>query len=262
MKLGRKERTATITKGDEHDDSPDLSGNGAATDARSRRARGRDAEASPRRGRRAVRCAAGSARLRVPRTTLLRHWSCRRTRASGSARPSSTMGALNERELILVLAELLHMPVVDLRRHNPDPELLSLIPEQVVREHMAMPIRLDDDGLQVAVSDQPSVAVRALLDGVDAAPDPLRARARSPTSSGPSTAATEPSAASTPSSRPSRRSRAIVGEGHRNRRDRGRRRRRANRAGRHPHPDPGQARPRLRRAHRAVPGRRAGALPH
>ena len=40
-----------------------------------------------------------------------------------------------------------------------------------------MPIRLDDDGLQVAVSDQPSVAVRALLDAVDAAPDPLRARA-------------------------------------------------------------------------------------
>ena len=28
---------------------------------------------------------------------------------------------------------------------------------------MAMPIRLDDDGLQVAVSDQPSVAARALL---------------------------------------------------------------------------------------------------
>ena len=67
------------------------------------------------------------------------------------------MGALNERELILVLADLLHMPVVDLRRDNPEPEALALIPEQVVREHMAMPIRLDDDGLQVAVSDQPSV---------------------------------------------------------------------------------------------------------
>ena len=35
------------------------------------------------------------------------------------------MGALNERELILVLADLLHMPVVDLRRDNPDPELLA-----------------------------------------------------------------------------------------------------------------------------------------
>ena len=45
-------------------------------------------------------------------------------------------------------------------------------------------------------------------------------------------------------------------------RDRGRRRRRAHRAGRHPHPDPGQAGPRLGRAHRAVPGRRQGSLPH
>ena len=62
-----------------------------------------------------------------------------------------------------MLAELLHMPAVDLRRENPDPDSVALIPEEVVREHMAMPIRLDDDGLQVAVSDQPSVAVRALL---------------------------------------------------------------------------------------------------
>ena len=63
----------------------------------------------------------------------------------------------------MVLADLLHMPVVDLRRDNPEPDVLALIPEQVVRQHMAMPIRLDDDGLHVAVSDQPSVAVRALL---------------------------------------------------------------------------------------------------
>jgi type IV pilus assembly protein PilB len=73
------------------------------------------------------------------------------------------MGALNERELTLFLADLLHMQVVDLRRDNPQPDVMKLIPEQVVREHMAMPIRLDDDGLQVAVSDQPSVGVRALL---------------------------------------------------------------------------------------------------
>ena len=50
------------------------------------------------------------------------------------------------------------MPVVDLRRDNPQPDALALIPEEVVREHMAMPIKLDDDGLHVAVADQPSVA--------------------------------------------------------------------------------------------------------
>ena len=73
------------------------------------------------------------------------------------------MGALNPRELTLFLADLLHMPVVDLRRHNPEPDALALIPEDIVREHMAVPVTLDDDGLQVAVSDQPSVGVRALL---------------------------------------------------------------------------------------------------
>ena len=55
------------------------------------------------------------------------------------------------------------MPVVDLRRHNPEPDALELIPEDMVRTHMAVPVTLDDDGLQVAVPDQPSVAVRALL---------------------------------------------------------------------------------------------------
>jgi type IV pilus assembly protein PilB len=73
------------------------------------------------------------------------------------------MGALNPRELTLVLADLLHMPVVDLRRHNPEPDALALIPEDIVRKHMAVPVTLDDDGLQVAVPDQPSVSVRALL---------------------------------------------------------------------------------------------------
>jgi type IV pilus assembly protein PilB len=73
------------------------------------------------------------------------------------------MGAMNERELTLFLADLLHMQVVDLRRNNPQPDVLSLVPESIAREHMAMPIQLDDDGLQVAVADQPSVSVRALL---------------------------------------------------------------------------------------------------
>ncbi len=73
------------------------------------------------------------------------------------------MGAMNQRELTLFLADLLHMPVVDLRRDNPQPEALALIPEEIVREHMAVPIKLDDDGLLVAVPDQPSVSVRALL---------------------------------------------------------------------------------------------------
>ncbi len=41
------------------------------------------------------------------------------------------MGAMNERELTLFLADLLHMPVVDLRRDNPQPDVLALIPERL-----------------------------------------------------------------------------------------------------------------------------------
>jgi type IV pilus assembly protein PilB len=74
-----------------------------------------------------------------------------------------TMGALTQVELTLFLADLLQMQVIDLRRHNPEPEALALIPEAIVREHMAMPIHLGEHGLEVAVSDQPSVTTRALL---------------------------------------------------------------------------------------------------
>jgi type IV pilus assembly protein PilB len=42
------------------------------------------------------------------------------------------------------------------------------VPEEIVRSHMAMPIRLDDDGLQIAVADLPSEEARTtLLQSVD-----------------------------------------------------------------------------------------------
>jgi type IV pilus assembly protein PilB len=82
------------------------------------------------------------------------------------------MGVLNQRDLVLVLADLFHMPFVDLRRDNPEPATLALLPEQVVRQHLAMPFRLDDDGLQVAVADQPSVSARAEL--VQSTQHPIR----------------------------------------------------------------------------------------
>lgn len=73
------------------------------------------------------------------------------------------MGVLNERDLTEFLGELLQMPVVDLRRDNPEPDVLALIPEQIVRAHKVVPIRLDYDGLQVAVADRPSSEIRSLI---------------------------------------------------------------------------------------------------
>jgi type IV pilus assembly protein PilB len=163
MKLGRKERTTTITKGDEHEDSPGLNGGDGATDL------GVDAPDNAPVAR--PRHAAGGepfGALLVRRGFVSEDDVAQAliVQTDSGKRLGETlveMGALNERELILVLADLLHMQVVDLRRHNPDPDSLKLVPERVVRQHMAMPVRLDDDGLQVAVSDQPSVTVRALL---------------------------------------------------------------------------------------------------
>ena len=74
------------------------------------------------------------------------------------------MGALNDRDLALALGELLNMSVVDLRRDNPEPDALALVAEEIVREHLVIPIKLNDDGLQVAVADQPSTELHASLE--------------------------------------------------------------------------------------------------
>jgi type IV pilus assembly protein PilB len=75
-----------------------------------------------------------------------------------------SMGVLNERDLVLALAELLDLPIVDLRRDNPEQGALELVSEEIVREHMAIPYRLDNGGLVIAIADQPSAAVQSLLE--------------------------------------------------------------------------------------------------
>jgi type IV pilus assembly protein PilB len=72
------------------------------------------------------------------------------------------MRVLGERGLVDALAEFFDMPVTDLRRDNPDPAAIALVPEDVVRQYLAIPIRLDEDGLRVAVS-EPSDELRFLL---------------------------------------------------------------------------------------------------
>ena len=258
MKLGLKEKSATLVKGSEDDVAEALNGAGLGTDL-DFDALGTANVCLPPAWSRSGHCWGNGGLVSeedVAQALIVQEETGKRL-----GETLVEMGVLNERELILVLADLLHMPVVDLRHDNPEPEALALIPEQVVREHMAMPIRLDDDGLQVAVSDQPSVAVRALfrrrrdhpirfvlspesdiqwaidssyraIGGVDTLVEAFEAVEDS---------------------------RKRTNDRHRSR---GRRRRRAHCAGGHPDPDPGQARPGIRRPHRAVPGRRAGAVPH
>jgi type IV pilus assembly protein PilB len=71
-------------------------------------------------------------------------------------------GVVNERDLVDALAEFLGMIVADLRRFKPEPEALALVPEELARQHLVVPISLDDAGLRVAVA-EPSDELRALL---------------------------------------------------------------------------------------------------
>src|ERR1700722_5538464 len=72
------------------------------------------------------------------------------------------IGALDERGLADALADFFGMPVTDLRIDTPEPSALALVPADVARENLAIPLRLDDDGLRVAVA-QPSDDLRFLL---------------------------------------------------------------------------------------------------
>ncbi len=76
------------------------------------------------------------------------------------------MGVLGERDLVDVLGELFGLTVVDLRRDNPIAEATALVPEDVARRFMIMPLRLEGQDLLVAVADRPSEELRALLSQV------------------------------------------------------------------------------------------------
>ena len=75
------------------------------------------------------------------------------------------IGALDERGLADALADFFGMPVTDLRKDTPEPSALALVPAEVARDNLAIPIRVDDDGLHVAVA-QPSDELRFLLSDV------------------------------------------------------------------------------------------------
>ena len=66
------------------------------------------------------------------------------------------LGVLNERQLLEVLSEQLHMPIVDLRNAAPETEALEALPESLVRAVGALPMRLADQGLAVAMSGPPT----------------------------------------------------------------------------------------------------------
>src|SRR5713226_6362504 len=72
------------------------------------------------------------------------------------------MGVLDERDLVEALAEQLGLALADLRRESPVAEALELLPESVARANLALPVRVTDEHLEVAVA-EPSDGLRRLL---------------------------------------------------------------------------------------------------
>jgi type IV pilus assembly protein PilB len=73
-----------------------------------------------------------------------------------------SLGALTEQSLAHALAAFFGYDVANLRRDAVDPAVLTFLDEQTAREYLAFPVRLDEDGLYVAVA-EPSDEVRAHL---------------------------------------------------------------------------------------------------
>jgi type IV pilus assembly protein PilB len=76
------------------------------------------------------------------------------------------MGVLGERVLVDVSGEVFGLEVVDLRRDNPTPDAVVLVPEDVARRFMIMPLRLEGQDLLVAVAERPGQELQTLLSEV------------------------------------------------------------------------------------------------
>jgi len=74
-----------------------------------------------------------------------------------------TLGVVDDRELVLAHAEMWDIPVADLGREDPQAEALALIDEATAREFTVIPLKLDAEGLHVAVADEPLPAMVEVL---------------------------------------------------------------------------------------------------
>ena len=73
-----------------------------------------------------------------------------------------SIGAIDEQALAHALAAFFKFEVANLRREKIDPDVVLFIPEEMAREHLAMPYKISDEGLFVAAA-EPSEELRALL---------------------------------------------------------------------------------------------------
>ena len=72
-------------------------------------------------------------------------------------------GHLDEISLAAALSRQFGVPMADLRMEAPDPAAVELVPEALAREHVILPLRFDNDRLQVVTADPfDTDAIRAI----------------------------------------------------------------------------------------------------
>ncbi|HEU5359702.1 MAG TPA: type IV-A pilus assembly ATPase PilB [Candidatus Deferrimicrobiaceae bacterium] len=69
------------------------------------------------------------------------------------------MGTIKEAELLSFLGRQFNIPVVDLSKYEINPEVVRLLPEDLVQKHMALPINRVGAKLIVAVADPSNMAI-------------------------------------------------------------------------------------------------------
>jgi type IV pilus assembly protein PilB len=74
------------------------------------------------------------------------------------------LGMITERQLVESLADQLHMPVADLRLTTPDPEAVARFPESLARRLEAVPLRMVDGTLELALAEAISDQLRTELE--------------------------------------------------------------------------------------------------
>jgi len=68
-------------------------------------------------------------------------------------------GFIKEEELLSFLGRQFNVPVVDLSRYEINPEVVRLLPEEMVQKHLALPINRVGAKLIVAVADPSNIAI-------------------------------------------------------------------------------------------------------
>ena len=68
-------------------------------------------------------------------------------------------GSIQESELLSFLGRQFNIPVVDLSKYEIDPEVVRLLPEEMVQKNLALPINRVGAKLIVAVADPSNMAI-------------------------------------------------------------------------------------------------------